>query len=53
MKIVILGNGRFGSYLANRLDEAGQNVIVIDRSDTRQTLVQLMFQEEGCETSHR
>ena len=32
MKIVILGNGRFGSYLANRLDEAGQNVIVIDRT---------------------
>jgi trk system potassium uptake protein len=32
MKIVILGNGRFGSYLANRLDQAGQNVVVIDRT---------------------
>ncbi|HTK11154.1 MAG TPA: TrkA family potassium uptake protein [Ktedonobacteraceae bacterium] len=32
MKIVILGNGRFGSYLANRLDQAGHNVIVIDRT---------------------
>jgi trk system potassium uptake protein len=32
MKIVILGNGRFGSYLANQLDQAGHNVTVIDRT---------------------
>ena len=32
MKIVILGNGRFGSYLANQLDQAGHDVTVIDRT---------------------
>ncbi len=32
MKIVILGNGRFGSYLANQLDQAGHTVTVIDRT---------------------
>jgi len=32
MKVVILGSGRVGVYLAQTLDEAGHDVTVIDRS---------------------
>ena len=31
--IVIVGCGRLGSYLANRLSRAGDSVVVIDRND--------------------
>ncbi len=32
MKVMIVGCGRVGSVLANRLDEAGHRVIVLDRN---------------------
>lgn len=32
MKVMIIGCGRVGSILANRLDEAGHQVIVLDRN---------------------
>ncbi len=32
MKVMIIGCGRVGSVLANRLDEAGHRVIVLDRN---------------------
>ena len=32
MRVVIIGCGRVGSVLANRLDEAGQQVVVLDRN---------------------
>ncbi len=32
MRVMIIGCGRVGSLLANRLDEAGHHVIVLDRS---------------------
>ncbi len=32
MKVVILGCGRLGAHLARRLDRAGHNVAIIDRS---------------------
>ena len=32
MRVVIIGCGRVGSVLANRLDEAGHQVVVLDRN---------------------
>ncbi len=32
MRVMIIGCGRVGSVLANRLDEAGHHVIVLDRN---------------------
>jgi len=32
MKVMIIGCGRVGSVLANRLDEAGHQVVVLDRN---------------------
>ena len=32
MKVMIIGCGRVGSVLANRLDEAGNRVVVLDRN---------------------
>jgi trk system potassium uptake protein TrkA len=32
MKVVIIGCGRVGSVLANRLDEGGHEVVVLDRN---------------------
>jgi trk system potassium uptake protein TrkA len=32
MKVMIIGCGRVGSALANRLDEAGHQVVVLDRN---------------------
>jgi len=32
MRVIIIGCGRVGSILANRLDEAGHHVIALDRS---------------------
>ncbi len=32
MKVMIVGCGRVGSVLANRLDEAGHRVVVLDRN---------------------
>jgi trk system potassium uptake protein TrkA len=32
MKVMIIGCGRVGSVLANRLDEAGHHVVVLDRN---------------------
>jgi trk system potassium uptake protein TrkA len=32
MKVMIIGCGRVGSVLANRLDEAGHRVVVLDRN---------------------
>jgi trk system potassium uptake protein TrkA len=32
MKVMIIGCGRVGSVLANRLDEAGHQVVILDRS---------------------
>jgi trk system potassium uptake protein TrkA len=32
MKVMVIGCGRVGSVLANRLDEAGDEVVVLDRN---------------------
>ena len=32
MKVMIIGCGRVGSVLANRLDEVGHQVVVLDRN---------------------
>jgi trk system potassium uptake protein TrkA len=32
MKVMVIGCGRVGSVLANRLDEAGHQVVVLDRN---------------------
>jgi trk system potassium uptake protein TrkA len=32
MRVVVIGCGRVGSVLANRLDEAGHQVVVLDRN---------------------
>ena len=32
MRVMIIGCGRVGSVLANRLDEAGHQVVVLDRN---------------------